>query len=87
MTKEEKASIIAQFATKPGDVGSSKVQVAVMSARIKELTSHMKEHPTDFSSRRGLLAVVSKRKKLLSYLNHTDHATYLDLIAKLGLKK
>ena len=87
MTKEEKAAIIAEFAEKDGDVGSTTVQIAIASARIKELTSHMKEHPTDYASRKGLLAIVSKRRKLLKYLNKKDHAGYLALIKKLGLKR
>lgn len=87
MTKEEKAAIIAEYAEKEGDVGSTKVQIALTSARIKELTSHMKEHPSDYASRKGLLAIVSKRRKLLKYLNTKDHAGYLALIQKLGLKR
>ena len=87
MTKEEKAAIIAEFAEKEGDVGSTTVQIALTSARIKELTSHMKEHPSDYASRKGLLAIVSKRRKLLKYLNSQDHKAYLALIKKLGLKR
>lgn len=87
MTKEEKTAIIAEFAEKEGDVGSATVQIAIASARIKELTSHMKEHPSDYASRKGLLAIVSKRRKLLKYLNGKDHKAYLALIKKLGLKR
>ena len=87
MTKEEKSAIIAEFAEKDGDVGSTTVQIALASARIKELTSHMKEHPSDYASRKGLLAIVSKRRKLLKYMNSKDHAGYLALIKKLGLKR
>ena len=87
MTKEEKVAIISEFADKEGDVGSTTVQIALMSARIKELTSHMKEHPSDYASRKGLLAIVTKRRKLLKYLNSKNHAGYLELIKKLGLKR
>ena len=87
MTKEEKSAIIAEFAEKEGDVGSTTVQIALASARIKDLTSHMKEHPSDYASRKGLLAIVSKHRKLLKYMNSKDHAGYLALIKKLGLKR
>ena len=87
MTKEEKTAIMVEFATKEGDVGSPTVQVAVLSARIKELTSHMQEHKKDFSSMRGLVVCVNRRKKLLKYLNSKSHTAYLELIKKLGLKR
>ena len=87
MTKEEKTAIMVEFATKEGDVGSPTVQVAVLSARIKELTSHMQEHKKDFSSRRGLLVCVNRRRKLLKYINSKNHTAYLELIKKLGLKR
>ena len=87
MTTEEKNAIMKAFAQKEGDVGSPQVQIAVLSAKIKELTSHMKEHPKDYSSRRGLLTMVTRRKSLLKYLNDKNHKAYLELIAKLGLKR
>ena len=87
MTKEEKTAIMVEFATKEGDVGSPTVQVAVLSARIKELTSHMQEHKKDYSSRRGLVACVNRRRSLLKYINSKNHTAYLELIKKLGLKR
>ncbi|MCH2208675.1 MAG: 30S ribosomal protein S15 [Lentisphaerales bacterium] len=87
MTKEEKNAIMKEFAQKEGDVGSPQVQIAVLTAKIKELTSHMKEHPSDYSSRRGLLSMVTRRKSLLKYLNSKNHSAYVDLIKKLGLKR
>ena len=87
MTNEEKNAIMQEFAKKEGDVGSPQVQVAVLTAKIKELTSHMKEHPKDFSSRRGLLSMVTRRKSLLKYVNNKNHKAYVELIKKLGLKR
>jgi small subunit ribosomal protein S15 len=87
MTNTEKDAIIKKFGAKDGDVGSPQVQIALMSARIIELTSHMKEHPKDYSSRRGLLAIVTRRRNLLKYLNSKNHAAYLALIQELGLKR
>ena len=87
MTKEEKTAIIKQFQLKEGDVGSPQVQIALLTARIKELTSHMQEHRTDYASRRGLLKLVTRRRSLLKYLNKKNHAAYVELIKKLGLKK
>ena len=87
MTKEEKTAIIKQFQLKEGDVGSPQVQIALLTARIKELTSHMQEHKTDYASRRGLLKLVTRRRGLLKYLNKKNHAAYVELIKKLGLKK
>ena len=87
MTTEEKNAIMQKFAQKEGDVGSPQVQIAVLTAKIIELTSHMKEHPKDYSSRRGLLTMVTRRKSLLRYLNSKNHKAYLELIAKLGLKR
>jgi small subunit ribosomal protein S15 len=87
MTKEEKNAIMTEFAVKEGDVGSPQVQIALLSARIKELTSHMQEHKKDYASRRGLLKLVTRRRSLLKYLNGKSHATYVELIKKLGLKK
>ena len=87
MTQEEKTAIIVEFALKEGDVGSPQVQIALLSARIKELTSHMQEHKKDYASRRGLLKLVTRRRSLLKYLNKKSHSTYIKLIKKLGLKK
>ncbi|MCM8533794.1 MAG: 30S ribosomal protein S15 [Lentisphaeraceae bacterium] len=87
MTTEEKNAIMKEFAQKEGDVGSPQVQIAVLTAKIKELTSHMKEHPKDYSSRRGLLTMVTRRKSLLKYVNSKNHSSYVELVKKLGLKR
>ena len=87
MTKEEKTAIMTEFALKEGDVGSPQVQAALLTARIKELTSHMQEHKTDYASRRGLLKMVTRRRSLLKYVNSKSRITYIELIKKLGLKR
>ena len=71
----------------PADTGSPEVQVAILTERIKNLTEHFKGHKKDNHSRRGLLMMVNKRRTLLDYLRHNDGQRYLDLIAKLGLRK
>ncbi len=82
-----KAEIVAQFARKPGDTGSPEVQIALLTAEIVELTTHFKTHKKDFHSRRGLLAKVSRRRKLLDYLKATKPDTYSEVITKLGIRK
>ena len=87
ITNEKKQAIIEKYATKPGDTGSPEVQVAVLTARIQELTEHLKEHPKDHHSRRGLLKMVGKRHNLLGYLKEKDIERYRSLIDRLGLRK
>lgn len=87
ITKEKKAELIKEYATKQGDTGSPEVQVAVLSERIKNLTEHMKDHKKDFISRRGLLMLVSQRRRLLDYVKKQDTARYDSLIKRLGLRK
>ena len=87
ITKEKKQAIIAEYATTPGDTGSPEVQVAVLTARIAELTEHLKENPKDHHSRRGLLKMVGKRRNLLKYLKNIDIERYRSLIERLGLRK
>ncbi|ONI65357.1 30S ribosomal protein S15 [Leifsonia sp. ALI-44-B] len=82
-----KKAIIEEYATHPGDTGSPEVQVAIMSARIKELTEHLKEHKHDHHSRRGLLLLVGQRRRLLGYLADVDIARYRTLIERLGLRR
>ena len=86
MEKATKTQIIQQYARQDGDTGSSDVQIAVLSERIKEMTEHLKIHKKDVHSRRGLIAMVNLRRKLLAYLNRTDHARYLKLRTELGLR-
>lgn len=81
------AEIISQFGRKPGDTGSPEVQVALLTARINELTGHFKLHKKDHHSRRGLLRMVSRRRKLLDYLKGRNPDAYRSLIGKLGLRK
>ena len=83
----QKAEIIAKYAQSQGDTGSSQVQVALLTARINELTEHFKANPKDHHSRRGLLKMVSRRRKLLDYLKRTDLDGYKALIESLGLRK
>ena len=82
-----KQQIIAEYATVPGDTGSPEVQVAVLSHRIKELTEHLKTHQHDHHSRRGLLLLVGKRRRLLGYLQQIDIDRYRKLIERLGLRR
>jgi small subunit ribosomal protein S15 len=87
ITKEQKTELISQFRRAEQDSGSPEVQVALLTARINYLTEHMRAHKKDFSSRRGLLKLVSQRADLLKYLRETDREKYLALIARLGLRK
>ncbi|MBQ8495391.1 MAG: 30S ribosomal protein S15 [Clostridia bacterium] len=87
MLKEEKTAIMAEYATHEGDTGSPEVQIAVLTKRINDLTAHMKDHPKDFHSNRGLLKMVGRRRNLLAYLQKKDIARYRAIIKKLGLRK
>ena len=82
-----KQSIIQDFATSEGDTGSPEVQIAVLTQRIKDLTEHMKVHKHDYHTQRGLLAMVGRRKRMLTYLKNTDIARYRALIERLGLRR
>lgn len=86
MEKAKKTEIMAQFARKEGDVGSPEVQVAVLTEKIVELTDHMRANKKDHSTRRGLMAMVSRRKKLLKYLSTENHEKYVEISQKLGLR-
>ena len=83
--KEKKQAIIEEYKTHEADTGSTEVQVAILTARIRELTEHMKVHQKDFHSRRGLLIMVGKRRRLLQYLKSRDFNRYQTLIQRLGL--
>ena len=87
MTTEEKKEIMGNFAQSEGDTGSPEVQVALLTARINELTPHFKANKKDHHGRRGLLRMVSRRRKLLDYLKAKDADRYVALIQKLGLRK
>ena len=86
-TAEIKAEVVKQYQRAAADTGSPEVQVALLTARINELTSHFQKHTKDHHSRRGLLKMVSKRRKLLDYLKGRDLARYRGLIERLGLRK
>ena len=85
--KEEKQNIMADNARSDGDTGSPEVQVAVLTKRISDLTEHLKTHSKDHHSRRGLLVMVGRRRRLLDYLRREDVERYRTLIAKLGLRR
>ncbi|MDG4813427.1 30S ribosomal protein S15 [Hydrogenovibrio sp. 3SP14C1] len=87
LTPEDKAAIVADYATSEGDTGSPEVQVALLTHRITYLTEHFKSHIHDNHSRTGLLRLVSRRRKLLDYLHKKNAQRYFDLIKKLGLRK
>tara|TARA_B100001750_G_C15157563_1_gene422772 strand:- start:289 stop:558 length:270 start_codon:yes stop_codon:yes gene_type:complete len=83
----QKSDIIAEYRRSSSDTGSPEVQVALLSARIKELSGHLDAHKKDHHSRRGLLKIVNQRRKLLNYLKGRDQGRYEDLIARLGLRR
>jgi small subunit ribosomal protein S15 len=87
ITAVRKSEIIAENARGEGDTGSAEVQVAILSERISNLTEHFKTHKKDNHSRRGLLKLVSQRRRLLDHLNKTDSARYQAIVAKLGLRR
>ena len=87
ITAERKQELISEYARNEKDSGSPEVQIAVLTDRINALTDHMRSHKHDFASRRGLLAMVSRRNRLLRYLAKTRRPAYLELIGKLGLRK
>lgn len=87
ITVEQKAEIIKKHQRASQDTGSSEVQIALLTARINDLTEHFKVHSKDHHSRRGLLKLVSKRRRLLDYLKRTENEKYANLIKELGLRK
>ncbi|WP_027838291.1 30S ribosomal protein S15 [Pyruvatibacter mobilis] len=87
ITPERKAELIKEFATKDGDTGSPEVQVAILTERISNLTGHFKGHAKDNHSRRGLLKLVSQRRRLLDYVKAKDEPRYRTLIERLGIRR
>jgi len=87
LAKEIKQKVVDDFKKHDSDTGSSEVQIALLSERINSLTEHFKQHKKDHHSRRGLLMLINKRRKLLSYLRSTDDEKYKETIKKLGLRK
>jgi len=87
LVKDEKTKLITEYATKDNDTGSPEVQVAILTKRINMLTEHLKVHKHDHHSRRGLLQMVGRRRRLLRYLQATDVTRYRSLIERLGLRR
>jgi small subunit ribosomal protein S15 len=87
VTKEKKQELIQQYRREASDTGSPEVQISVLTARINNLTEHMRTHDKDYASRRGLLALVSRRRKLLDYLRRVTPGKYTELIGQLGIRK
>ena len=87
LAREQKANVISRYRRDETDTGSPEVQIAILSERIGELTEHFKNHKKDHASRRGLLMMVSKRRRLLDYLKKYDTERYKDVIQKLGIRK
>lgn len=87
MTAEQKLEVVRKYGKDEADTGSSNVQVALLTARIQELSEHLQAHKKDHHGRRGLLKMVGKRKRLLSYIERSDYEGYKELIASLGLRR
>lgn len=87
LKSEQKSEIVSQYGRGPSDTGSPEVQVALLSARINQLSEHFSGHEKDHHSRRGLLKMVNQRRKLLDYVKQVDQARYQDLIGRLGLRR
>jgi small subunit ribosomal protein S15 len=87
VTKERKQALIGDYRRSDSDTGSPEVQIAILTTRISELTSHFQNHTKDYASRRGLLAMVGRRRRLLDYLKRVDPQRYLDIIRRLEIRK
>ena len=87
ITKERRQELIQEFKKSDGDTGSPEVQIAILTTRINALTEHMRTHKKDFASRRGLLTMVSRRRRLLDYLKKVEPKRYIDIITKLEIRK
>ncbi len=87
ITKERKTQLITDFRRDESDTGSPEVQIAILTTRINRLTEHMQSHKKDYASRRGLLALVSRRRRLLDYLKRVNPSRYLEILRRLELRK
>jgi small subunit ribosomal protein S15 len=87
ITKERKSELVGEFKRSEGDTGSPDVQIAILTTRINNLTEHMRTHKKDYATRRGLLGMVSRRRRLLDYVRSCDADRYLDIIERLGIRK
>jgi len=87
LEKQTKINVINEFKTSENDTGSTDVQIALLTARISQLTTHLVENPKDYPTKRSMLRLVAQRKKLLNYLKNEDGSRYLAIVAKLGIRK
>lgn len=87
ITKEKKQELVAEYRQSENDTGSAEVQIAILTERINSLTQHLQEHRKDYAGRRGMLMLVSRRRRLLDYLKDEDPQRYLDVIQRLGIRK
>ncbi|HYO24612.1 MAG TPA: 30S ribosomal protein S15 [Lacipirellulaceae bacterium] len=87
VTKERKSQLVQEYGSTGGDTGSPEVQVAILTTRIAEMTKHLQLHKKDYASRRGLLGMVSRRRRLLDYVKTTNPESYLDLLRRLEIRK
>jgi small subunit ribosomal protein S15 len=87
VTKERKAELIGAYGRQRGDTGSPEVQISILTSRIAEMTGHLQLHKKDYASRRGLLGMVSRRRRLLDYVKATNPQSYLDLLRRLDIRK
>jgi len=87
ITKEKKQELIQDYRRSDGDTGSPEVQISILTHRINQLTEHLRTHSKDYGSRRGLLAMVSRRRRLLDYVKNIDPQRYLDIIGRLDIRK
>ena len=87
VTKERKSELVGEFGREPSDTGSPEVQISILTTRIAEMTKHLQIHKKDFSSRRGLLRMVSRRRRLLDYVKRKNPQLYLDLLRRLDIRK
>ncbi len=87
ITKERKAELVDEYKRGDGDTGSPEVQIAILTTRINNLTEHMRTHKKDYATRRGLLGMVSRRRRLLDYIRNIEPDRYLDIIERLGIRK
>lgn len=87
LDKQKKATVIANYATQEGDTGSTEVQIAVLQSRIEQITDHLRRNKKDFHSRRGLMLLVGKRRRLEAYLRNRDVVKYRELIGRLGIRE
>ncbi len=87
VTKERKEALVKEYGRSATDSGSPEVQISILTTRIAEMTGHLQVHKKDFSSRRGLLRMVSRRRRLLDYVKRTDPQLYLDLLRRLSIRK